>query len=447
MASLTTVAAIHGNCVPFASSRRPRPFEDDLTFYPLLANLLTVAAPDTDVSVERFLLLLAVILASAKLLGELAERIGQPAVVGELLAGVILGPSVVGFVDPALPPLHLIAEIGVVLLLFGIGLETDLRRLLSVGGAAFTVAVVGVLLPFALGYVVSRALGLDLLPGIVAGAALTATSVGITARVFSDLGRLKSVEGQIVLGAAVIDDVIGLVILAIVSDLVAGSPPSVLGVARTTAVAFGFLAAVVLVGRFVVPRLFAFLSRSGKEQTLASMSLALAFLLAVAASEVGSALIVGAFAAGLVLAPTEQALTIEKGIVRLANVFVPIFFVAVGAAVDVRTFGTREVVLVGATLTAVAIAGKFAAGFAPFWVRAQKTVIGVGMVPRGEVGLIFAQAGLTAGVIDAGEYSALMLMVLVTTFIAPPLLRRLLTKGATAPNSESGAVMEMTTEA
>ena len=405
------------------------------------------AAPETGgVSVAQFLLLIAVILIAAKVLGELAERIGQPAVIGELLAGVLLGPSVIGFVDPTLPSLHLLAEIGVVLLLFGIGLETDLKKLLSVGGAAFTVAVVGVLLPFALGYFVSRALGLDLLPAIVAGASLTATSVGITARVLADLGRLQSVEGQIVLGAAVIDDVIGLVILAIVTDLVAGNAPSVLGVVKTTAIAFGFLAAAVIVGRFVVPPVFALIARTGKEHTLATMALALAFLLAVLAANVGSALIVGAFAAGLVLAPTEHVHAIERGVVRLANVFVPIFFVAVGAAVDVRTLGTSEVLIVGLALTAVAIIGKFVAGFAPVWVHAHKTLIGVGMIPRGEVGLIFAQTGLTAGVLNGGEYSALMLMVLVTTFLAPPLLRALVGRAATAEEA-SGAIVDMTTEA
>jgi Kef-type K+ transport system membrane component KefB len=415
----------------------------------LSTKLLGFAAPaEGGTSVEQFLLLLAVILVSAKVLGELAERIGQPAIVGELLAGVILGPSLLGYVDPTLPALHLTAEIGVVLLLFGIGLETDLKRLLSVGVAATAVAVVGVVLPFVAGYFVSRALGLALLPAIVAGAALTATSVGITARVFSDLGRLKTIEGQIVLGAAVIDDVIGLVILAIVSDLVAGTAPTIMRVVRTTAVAFGFLAAAVIAGRFAVPPIFALVARSGKEHTLASMALALAFFLAVLASNVGSALIVGAFAAGLVLAPTEHVHVVERGIVRLANVFVPIFFVAVGAAVDVRTFGSGAVVSVGLALTAVAIIGKFAAGYVPIWVRARKTVIGVGMIPRGEVGLIFAQTGLTAGVIDAGEYSALMLMVLVTTFISPPLLRRLLTKVA-EPGGEpdAGPLVEMTTEA
>ena len=421
-----------------------------MTTNSLLASLgsLNIAAPATGdgITVEGFLLLLAVVLVAAKVLGELAERIGQPAVVGELVAGVLLGPSVIGFVDPTLPALHLTAEIGVVLLLFGIGLETDLKRLLSVGGAAVTVAVVGVALPFALGYWVAHALGLEMLPSIVAGAALTATSVGITARVLSDLGKLQSVEGQIVLGAAVIDDIIGLVILAIVADLVAGTAPSALGVARTTAIAFGFLAVVLVVGRFVIPPVFALLARLGKEHTLATMALVLAFLLAVLASQVGSALIVGAFAAGLVLAPTEHAHTIERGIVRLANVFVPIFFVAVGAAVDVRSFGSRDVVVVGLALTGVAIVGKFAAGFAPFWIRANKTLIGVGMVPRGEVGLIFAQTGLTAGVLNAGTYSALMLMVLVTTFIAPPLLRQLIARGGNA-DADPGAIVEMTTEA
>jgi len=414
-----------------------------------LLAVVSAAPADSGVSVEQFLLLLAVVLIAAKVLGELAERIGQPAVVGELLAGVLLGPSVIGYVDPTLPSLHLLAQIGVVLLLFGIGLETDLKKLISVGGAAFTVAVVGVALPFMLGVWVARELGLDLLPAIVAGAALTATSVGITARVFSDLGRLQTVEGQIVLGAAVIDDVIGLIILAIVSDLVAGNAPSALGVGRTTAVAFGFLGAVLLVGRFVVPPVFAVVARTGRQHTLATMALVLAFLLAVLASSVGSALIVGAFAAGLVLAPTEHAPTIERGIVRLANVFVPIFFVAVGAAVDVRTFGSREVVMVGLALTAVAIVGKFAAGFAPVWVRANKTLIGVGMIPRGEVGLIFAQTGLTAGVLNAGTYSALMFMVLVTTFIAPPLLRLLITPAHASERTgaEPSSVGEMTTEA
>ena len=189
----------------------------------------------------QFLGLLAVILAVAKLCGAAAQWIGQPAVLGELLAGVLLGISVVGLVDPHNEVLHLLAELGVVILLFEIGLETDLKKLLKVGGASAAVAIVGVVLPFALGYGVCRMLGLHDLVAVVAGASLTATSVGITARVLSDLNRLQEPESQIILGAAVIDDVIGLVILAVVTGLTHGEAVTILGVATTTGIAFGFL--------------------------------------------------------------------------------------------------------------------------------------------------------------------------------------------------------------
>src|SRR5688572_1882616 len=197
--------------------------------------------------VPELLFLLVAILVTAKVLGELAERVHQPAVLGELLAGVLLGASVFGVLDPSLPRLHvvhLLAEIGVVLLLFQIGLETNLTTLLKVGPASTAVAFVGVVLPFVMGYGVAVALGLESLPAVVCGAALTATSVGITARVLSDLGRLQEPESQIVLGAAVIDDIIGLIILAVVAEVVAGGGLSIGSVLTTTAVAFGFVAVV-----------------------------------------------------------------------------------------------------------------------------------------------------------------------------------------------------------
>jgi Kef-type K+ transport system membrane component KefB len=190
--------------------------------------------------VPQFLGLLVVMLATAKALGALAQRIGQPAVLGELVAGVLLGRSVLGLVDPQMDVLHLFAELGVIILLFEIGLETNLRQLLQVGGAAAVVALVGVALPFAFGYVVCWMLGFEALVAVVAGATLTATSVGITARVLADLGRLQEPESHIILGAAVIDDVIGLVILAVVTGLTAGETLTVLGVATTAAIAFGF---------------------------------------------------------------------------------------------------------------------------------------------------------------------------------------------------------------
>jgi Kef-type K+ transport system membrane component KefB len=404
---------------------------------------MTPAAAD---AVPAVLLALAVILVAAKLLGELAERVRQPAVLGELLAGVLLGPSLFRFLDPASSWLHLFGEIGVVILLFQIGLETDLRRLLRVGGVAFTVAVVGVAVPFALGYAVCRMMGLPELESVVAGAALTATSVGITARVLSDLGRLHDAESQVVLGAAVIDDVIGLVILAVVSRAVAGSAVTAGGVALTTAAAFGFLIAAVLVGRLAVPPLFRLLARVGRPESLATMGLAVGLLTAVLAHAAGSALIVGAFAAGLVFQPTAHAETIERGVTRLGHFFVPIFFVSVGAAVDVHTLGDTRVLAIGGLLIAVAIVGKVVAGFAPFWFRGRKLVVGVGMIPRGEVGLIFAQTGLAAGVLDGGLFASVTAMVMVTTFIAPPALKALLGAGPLRPRDAGGAA-ELVTEA
>src|SRR5690606_2609451 len=209
-------------------------------------------------SVPEFLFLLIAILVAAKLLGELAEKIGQPAVLGELLAGVLLGSSVLGVLDPETEIIHLLAEVGVILLLFQIGLETNLPRLLKVGPAAAAVASVGVLLPFVGGYFVAVALGLETLPAIVSAAALTATSVGITARVLSDLGRLQEPESQIVLGAAVLDDIIGLIILAVVSQLLDPTGPdlTVARIGMITLIAFGFVVGVVVIGGFIIPPIF-----------------------------------------------------------------------------------------------------------------------------------------------------------------------------------------------
>jgi Kef-type K+ transport system membrane component KefB len=384
----------------------------------------------THLDVPQFLGLLVVLLLAAKLFGALAQGVGQPAVLGELVAGVVLGISVVGLVNPKDQVLHLLAEVGVVILLFEIGLETNLRKLLRVGGASAAVAIVGVVLPFALGYAVCWALGLGNPVAVVAGATLTATSVGITARVLADLNRLQEPESQIVLGAAVIDDVIGLVILAVVSGLTQGQEVTLLGVAQTTGIAFGFLIGTLLVGRLLVPPLVTLASRVNLPGTPTILAVMLAFGLAWLASVAGSALIIGAFAAGLLLRETPQAHDMERGVAHLGHFFVPIFFVAVGAAVDVRVLNpldpaNGQTLLVGGLLLVAAVLGKFFAGYAPFWFRGKKHVIGIGMVPRGEVGLIFAQIGLAAGVFDPGFFSAVTLMVMVTTFMAPPLLKLL----------------------
>lgn len=372
--------------------------------------------------------LLAAILLAAKLGGTLLQRIGQPAVLGELLAGVLLGSSVLGWVDAKDEIVTLLKELGVLILLFEIGLETDLQKLLKVGWASLAVAIVGVVLPFALGFAVCLALGLTQLQAIFIGAALTATSVGITARVLSDLGRLQDVEGQVILGAAILDDVIGLVILAVVSGMAKGNDISAVGIAQTTGIAFGFLAVTLILGMWVVPWIDRALRLFRLPGTPAIIALVVALGLAWLADRIGSALIIGAFAAGLLQRALPQHEEIERGVANLGHFFVPVFFVAVGAAVDVKTFNplnpaAHPILMLGGCLILVAIVGKFVAGFAPFWFRGNKSLIGVGMIPRGEVGLIFAGIGLDSKVLTPGLFSAVTLMVMVTTFVAPPLLQ------------------------
>jgi Kef-type K+ transport system membrane component KefB len=373
-------------------------------------------------SFPHLLISLVALLVGTQLLGVLAQRLKQPAVVGELIAGLLLGGSVLGILDPNDPVIHALAEIGVLVLLFEIGLHTDVKALIKVGGSAMTVAVVGVAIPFTLGYLVGISLGLSVVPAVVAGAALTATSVGISARTLSDLGRLTSPEGQIVLGAAVIDDIIGLVILSVVSGLVGGTALTFVGATVTTAMAVGFVIAAVVLGSLLVPPIFRAVARIEASGTLGVIGLAFAFLLAWLAASLGSATIIGAFSAGLVLHGTSQRHTIEKATTSLGHFFVPIFFASVGAAIELRTLGDARVLAIGGALIVVGVLGKFVAGFAPWWFKGDKTLIGIAMIPRGEVGLIFARMGLATGALTSQLYSAIAMMVLFTTFMTPPLL-------------------------
>lgn len=402
--------------------------------------------------VPSFLGLLVLLLGAAKVFGLLAQWLGQPAVLGELLAGVVVGASALRLIDPSnhndprIDVLHVFAEIGVVLLLFEIGMETDLKKLLRVGGVSTLVAVVGVAAPFLLGYAACRFVGLEQLPSIVAGAALTATSVGITARVLADLDQLNAPEGQIILGAAVLDDVIGLVILTVIAGLTDGRPVTFGTIVQTTSVAFGFLVITLLVGRLLVPPLFGLLRRGRLPGEAILLAVMLALGLSWLAHAVGSAVIIGSFAAGLLLAATERTSEIEHGIRNLAHFFVPIFFLMVGAAVDVRALDGRTLGI-AALLIATAVVGKFVAGYAPFWFRGRKNLIGVGMIPRGEVGLIFAQKGLESQVFDAGLFSAVTLMVLATTLMAPPLLKWLAPRPPIEPKPpRAEGIAELTTE-
>jgi Kef-type K+ transport system membrane component KefB len=374
-------------------------------------------------NISGLLVALAAVILATKLLGEIAQRLGQPSVLGELLAGVLLGGSALHILDPHDPAIHAIAELGVLVLLFQIGLHTDLRSLRKVGGSAAMVAAVGVVAPFVGGYFAFHALGAGTMPSLIAGAALTATSIGISARVLSDLGRLNTPEGQVVLGAAVLDDVIGLIILSVVSGLAAGGTISMLGIARTSGVAIGFIVVALVVGGLVVPRLFRQLARIRARGSLGLLALAFALTLSWLADSSGSAMIIGAFAAGLILHPTPQRVEIEKSMTALGYFFVPIFFASIGASVELSALATPVALSGGAALIAVGVIGKLIAGYAPWWFDGNKLLIGTAMVPRGEVGLIFAKMGLASGAILPDAFGSLMLMVVVTTFLTPPALK------------------------
>lgn len=384
--------------------------------------------------ISHLLAVLFALLVATKLLGLLAQRFGQPSVVGELVAGILLGKSVLGILDPADPVIHNLAELGVIVLLFEIGLHTDIRSLIRVGPAAIVVAVVGVALPFGLGYGVCIALGLSTTAAVVAGATLTATSIGISARMLSDLGQLRTPEGQIVLGAAVIDDVIGLVILSVVAGLVGGAAITAGALASTTAIAIGFIVVALVLGNLFIPPFFRFVDRVEASGTLGVAALAFAILLAWLAALVGSATIIGAFAAGIILHNTPQRARVDSAITSLGHFFVPIFFAAVGAAVKLDALLDPRALAIGSALVGVGIAGKVAAGYAPFWQKGRKLLIGVAMIPRGEVGLIFAQMGLTTAALTSQLFSALTLMVLVTTLVTPPLLAYMVRSEAQACN-------------
>lgn len=382
--------------------------------------------------VEFVLAQLVVILLSAKLFGELAERLGQPPVLGELLGGVALGLGVVRFFRPEAPILETLSELGVLLLMFQTGLRSDLGELLEVGSSSMAVAATGVALPFLAGWGAMTAFGRGGLPAVFVGAAMTATSVGITARVLSDLGKLRTREARIVLGAAVLDDVIGVILLAVVSGAAATGAFSVVLALRTTLLSAGFLGAALWLGPHMTRRLVALLSRMRVGGVLVASAVVFAFSAALLAHALGTALIVGAFTAGILLAGTERRVDVDAAIAPVADLFVPVFFVMTGARADLRAYLPLRPDAAGllgltAALIALAVFAKLAAGWAARGPGLNRLAIGVGMIPRGEVGLIFAGLGLSSGVLDKPLFAALVGMVVATTLVAPPLLKRTLT--------------------
>jgi Kef-type K+ transport system membrane component KefB len=407
------------------------------------------------------LLALIVILAAAKLGGEIMEHLRMPAVLGELLAGVFLG-SLVLFNSKwsLLEPLRTIpfgadwavivgalAQLGVIILLFEVGLESTIQGMMKVGASSLLVAILGVLAPFALGFGASWLFIRQVPPGLAAivpagfnlgyvhmfvGAVLCATSVGITARVFKDLNKLQTKEAQIILGAAVIDDVLGLIVLAVVSSIVAsaesGRPMSPAALLRLISMAMLFLFGSLAAGTFFVPRVMKFLSRLRSDGIALFASLLFAFGMSYLAGIVGLASIVGAFAAGLLLEEVHfrgfrENIRIDQLIRPVSAFLTPIFFVLMGIQVRLETFADLHVLGIAAGLTVAAIVGKQVCGLGVLEKGLRRVTVGIGMIPRGEVGLIFAGIGKHLKVIDDATFSALVIMVVVTTLITPPLLK------------------------
>jgi len=408
---------------------------------------MSINDPET-YTLGSFFLALASIFIAGKAVSSIFVKFKQPEVLGELIAGVILG--ILGLIplygELGYDFFHLLAEVGVAILLFEIGLETDLNDLIKVGLPSLIVAILGVIVPFFLGYYTIYLLadynlisfqseGALFLIALTVAATLTATSVGITARVLSELKKLNSTESKIILGAAVIDDVLGLIILAVVSGIVTTSGGSIDGnlsinvssILLISLKAFGFLFLAIVVGNVFTKKLFIFVHSLKARGSLLLGALAYTFIFAYLAKLSGLAPIIGAFAAGLLLAKTNQKDLIEDRLKPVADVFIPIFFIMVGSAVDISSFNpfikeNIAVIILAVVLFIVAVIGKLISGLGAFQLNVNKLVIGIGMIPRGEVGLIFASMGLMTGVFTKSEYSAVTIMVMLTTFIAPPLL-------------------------
>ncbi|MEM7794953.1 MAG: cation:proton antiporter [Cyanobacteria bacterium P01_C01_bin.118] len=409
------------------------------------------------------LLSLIAVYVTSKLGGELSKRLDLPPVLGELVGGVVVGVSALhllmfpenaasvsdsliarfvqwmGHLD-AETAMHVfesqsevisvLAELGVIVLLFEIGLESDLRELSKVGAQAAVVAIVGVVVPFTLGTVGLIAIfNAPVIPAIFAGAALTATSIGITSKVLAELGHLKSKEGQIIVGAAVIDDVLGIIVLAVVASLAKTGEVDLLNVVYLIISASAFLLGAILLGKFFNTSFMAIADKLQTRGALLIPAFTFALVMACLASAIHLEAILGAFAAGLVLDETDKRNELDQQVMPIADILVPIFFVTVGAKADLGVLNpmvaeNRAGLIIAAFLIAIAIVGKVVTGWAVFGQPGiNRMAIGVGMIPRGEVGLVFAGIGSASGVLDRPLEAAIIMMVIITTFVAPPLLQ------------------------
>ena len=365
---------------------------------------------------------LFVLLLAAKIGDEVFKRLGQPALIGEILGGVLVGPAVLGIYEVG-PETELFAEIGVVLLLFQVGVETRIGDLLRVGGTAASVGVLGVVLPLAGGLALGTALGYPIEVSVFLGAALTATSVGITAKVLGDLGALASQAGRVILGAAIIDDVLAMLILAFASGLAAGNV-SAGHLATLVGLAAAFIGIVLVVGTRVLRSRPSILTDPEFAETPFLPGMIAMLGLAALAAFIGLAAIIGAFLAGMVVGESSERHALEEEVAPVAAFFTPFFFGFIGAQVDLAALVDPLTIALLAGLTALAVGSKFAGAFvgALRLGRRRATLIGWGMVPRGEVGIVVAGLGLGAGAISSQLYSVVVGMAVLTTIVVPPLM-------------------------
>ncbi|HEV2755192.1 MAG TPA: cation:proton antiporter [Actinomycetota bacterium] len=375
-------------------------------------------------STERILAELALMFVAAKVAGAAFEKVGQPAVIGELGVGIVLGAHALGLIGHSVAH-EVFQELGAIVLLFAVGLDTPPSHLKAVGGRSAAVGIAGIVVPFAAGFALIMALEGDGLEAAFIGTALVATSVGVTARVLSDLGRVEEPESRVILGAAVVDDILGLLVLAVVSGVAAGSL-SVGSVVALAGLAIGFVVLVGGLGPRVILMLTPWLDRLGNQGVFA-FAFGLCLVLAAVAGALQLAAIIGAFLAGLALAETRDRYGLEERLTPVYSFLVPFFFVVTGSLVDVGALADPAGGALALGVTAIAVAGKLGGCGAAAWGMGRRSalIVGTGMVPRGEVGILVATIGLSEGIIDAELYTVVVIMSVATTLIVPPALKAL----------------------
>ncbi len=382
---------------------------------------LAAGAGVADALLSLFLILLA-----AKIGDEIFKRLGQPTLIGEILAGVLVGPAVLGLVEPS-EVIDVFAELGVVFILFWVGLETRIHDLLGVGRSATLVGVLGVIVPFAGGYAIAAARGEDAATSLFFAAALVATSVGITSAVLIGLGALETRSGRTILGAAVVDDILAMLVVAVASAIAVGGSASIAELVVVGAMALAFVAFFVLGGTRFMRRYPGVLKAPRFSESPLLPAVILCLGLAAVAAEIGLAAIIGAFLAGMMVAETKEQHPIEEEVAPLYAFFAPFFFASIGLQLDLGSYARVTVIGVITLVTVVAVVTKVVGAYAGArgLSRPEALFVAVGMVPRGEVGIIVAGIGIEAGALGDEAFAIIVGMAVLTTVVVPPVLRAL----------------------